>query len=95
MEDTTDTALGEKATQPVSPKVSISQKTSWATVVQEKKKGLTKYDLEIVEKDGIGTVEVPDEVFTDSSPLWEDFLIENFLDKIPHIAKVHAILNKI
>lgn len=94
MGDTTDTALGEKASQSGSPKVSISQKVSWATVAQ-RKKGLTKYDLEIVEKDGIGTVEVPDEVFTDSSPLWEDFLIGKFLDKVPHIAKVHAIVNKI
>lgn len=46
-------------------------------------------------EDGVGSVRVPDEVFKDAAPLWEDFLIGRFLDKAPHIGKVHAIVNKI
>ncbi|KAF8092913.1 hypothetical protein N665_0396s0003, partial [Sinapis alba] len=56
---------------------------------------LTKYDVEVSLEDGVGTVNVPEEVFQDASPLWEDFLIGNFLEKAPHIAKIHAIVNKI
>ena len=59
------------------------------------KKVLKKYDIEIQMMDGIGSVTVPEEVFTDASPLWEDFIIGRFLDKAPDIAKVHAIVNKI
>lgn len=61
----------------------------------QKIKVLKKYEMEIQLKDGIGSVSVPDEVFEDAAPLWEDFLIGRFLEKAPHIAKVHAIVNKI
>lgn len=59
------------------------------------KKVLKRYEVDIQMKDGIGSVSVPDEVFEDATPLWEDFLIGRFLEKAPHIAKVHAIVNKI
>ncbi|KAL0697987.1 hypothetical protein Bca4012_054109 [Brassica carinata] len=68
---------------------------SWAKVAQQNQKGLTKYDVQVTMEDGIGSVEIPDEVFKDPQPLWEDFLIGKFLDKAPHIGKVHAIVNKI
>lgn len=45
--------------------------------------------------DGPPVVEIPDDVLQEAPPLWEDFLIGNFLDKAPHIAKVHVIVNKI
>lgn len=45
--------------------------------------------------EGVGMVKVPEEVFQDSFPLWEDFLIGKFLEEAPHIAKIHAIVNKI
>lgn len=38
---------------------------------------------------------MPEEIFIDAAPLWEDFLIGFFLEKDPHIAKIHAIVNKI
>lgn len=38
---------------------------------------------------------VPDEVFEDSSPFREDFLISWFLTTAPHMAKIQAIVNKI
>lgn len=66
----------------------------WVNAVQGKKV-LTKYDMDIQMEDGVGSVRVPDEVFKDAAPLWEDFLIGRFLDKAPHIGKVHAIVNKI
>ncbi|KAF8072335.1 hypothetical protein N665_1125s0003 [Sinapis alba] len=70
------------------------QAGSWVKAVQGKKV-LTKYEMEIQMEEGIGSVNVPDEVFKDAAPLWDDFLIGRFLDKAPHIAKVHAIVNKI
>ncbi|KAL0670789.1 hypothetical protein Bca4012_033493 [Brassica carinata] len=67
---------------------------TWVNAVQGKKV-LKKYEMDIQMKDGVGSVTVPDEIFKDAAPLWEDFLIGRFLEKAPHIAKVHAIVNKI
>lgn len=67
---------------------------SWVNVAQEQR-ALKKYDVEITKSDGVDSVVVPDEVFHDPSPLWEDFLIGKFLEKAPHVGKVHAIVNKI
>lgn len=83
----------EEGSQP--PKTLVTQKGSWVRAVQGDQKGLKKYEVNISMKDGVGSVNVPDEVITDASPLWEDFLMGKFLDKAPHIAKIHAIVNKI
>lgn len=57
---------------------------------------LSKYDLNVlVAEDMSQVVEVSDDVFQESVPLWEDFRIGNFLHATPHIAKVHVIVNKI
>lgn len=40
-------------------------------------------------------MEIPDDVLTTSTPLWEDFVMGKFLDITPHVAKVHMVLNKI
>ena len=40
-------------------------------------------------------VQVPNEIFEDSVPLWEDLIIGRFPQVSPHIAKVHVIVNKI
>lgn len=47
-------------------------------------------------KDGVGSVEVLEDVFRDSSPLWEGrfFFIGRFMAGAPHIAKVHAIYSQ-
>ncbi|KAF8044973.1 hypothetical protein N665_5902s0001 [Sinapis alba] len=68
---------------------------SWVKVAQQTQKSLTKYDIKVTMEDGIGSVEIPDEVFEDPAPLWEDFLIGKFLEKAPHIGKIHSIVNKI
>lgn len=85
-------ALDTSESQPIRPAVTASQ--SWVNIVQSKK-SLTKYYLQVSMKDCIGSVKVPEEVFKDSSPLWEDFLIGNFLATSPHVAKIHVIVNKI
>ncbi|XP_056867299.1 uncharacterized protein LOC130512878 [Raphanus sativus] len=69
-------------------------KGSWVRAVQGQKV-LKKYDVEVTMKDGVGSVMVPEEITKDVPPLWEDFLIGKFLDTAPHIAKIHAIVNKI
>lgn len=67
---------------------------SWAEVAQEKKV-LKKYDIQITEKEGEKIVEIPDDVIEKGNPLWEDYLIGKFLDTAPHIARVHATVNRI
>ena len=69
-------------------------KGSWVGAVQGKKH-LQKYEVEISMEDGVGSIKVPEEITKDVVPLWNDFLIGKFLDVAPHIAKVHAIVNKV
>lgn len=68
--------------------------SSWVSVAQDKK-NLRKFDVEVIKKEGKHTVEIQDEVLSGSTPLWEDFIVGNFLDLAPHIAKVHIVVNKI
>lgn len=67
---------------------------SWVSAAKDKKV-LQKYDIDVSAKDGKHTVEIPDEVISDSTSLWEDFIVGKFLDLAPHVAKVHMVLNKI
>ncbi|KAL1200688.1 hypothetical protein V5N11_019868 [Cardamine amara subsp. amara] len=85
--------VGEEVIPTPSPVVT-NPLVLWVNVVQ-KKKSLTKYDLKVSTQDDVCSVDVPDEVFEDPAPLWEDFFIGKFLDSAPHAAKVHAIVNKI
>lgn len=66
----------------------------WVAVVADKK-SLKKFDVEVSTKDGVHTVEIPDEILENSTPLWEDFVIGKFFDLAPHVVKVHMVLNKI
>lgn len=46
--------------------------------------------------DGNQKIQIPDDIFEDSAPLWEDFLIGKFIStSAPHVAKIHVIVNKI
>lgn len=67
---------------------------SWVEAAQDKKK-LRKYEIEVLQKEGIHTVEIPDGIIDNSTQLWEDFIVGKFLDLAPHVAKVHMVLNKI
>ncbi|XP_048600008.1 uncharacterized protein LOC125575500 [Brassica napus] len=93
--------LASQGKAPVSPGVEMvfsvglgGNKGSWVGAVLGQKI-LKKYDVEVTMKDGVGSVIVPDEITKDVAPLWDDFLVGKFLDTAPHIAKVHAIVNKI
>ncbi|KAF8083331.1 hypothetical protein N665_0780s0004 [Sinapis alba] len=88
MDDTASSASQGVATTPG------GIKGSWVGAVQGQKV-LKKYDVEVTMKDGIGSVIVPEEITKDVEPLWDDFLIGKFLDNAPHVAKIHAIVNKI
>lgn len=59
--------------------------STWSSVVKAKK-SLKKHDFNILNQDGVNSVVVPDEVFKDSSPLWEDFFIGRFLSTTPNVA---------
>lgn len=72
----------------------VPAKGSWVEVAKEKRV-LKKYEIDINEKEGQKVVEIPDGVLENANHLWEDFLIGKFLDTAPHIARVHAVVNKI
>ncbi|KAJ4871645.1 hypothetical protein Rs2_46708 [Raphanus sativus] len=85
----------EVAERSVTPERDTKEvKGSWVRAVQGQKV-LKKYDIDVQMQDGIGSVMVPEEITKGVAPLWDDFLIGKFLDVAPHIAKVHAIVNKI
>lgn len=66
----------------------------WVEVAKEKKV-LKKYELDIIDQEGEKTMEIPDDIINRANHLWDDYLIGKFLDTAPHIARVHAIVNKI
>ena len=67
---------------------------SWVSVAQDKR-SLKKYEVEITPTNGKHKVVIPEDILSDSTPLWEDFVVGKFLDIAPHIAKVHMVVNKI
>ena len=72
----------------------VLQKPSYLSIVQNRPT-LSKHDFSVTMVDGSPTVQVPDEIFEDSNPLWEDLLIGRFPHTAPHVAKIHVIVNKI
>lgn len=70
------------------------KKSSW---VQVAKIGdaLFTHALAISTVNGEEVVEVPDSVIQKSVPLWDDLIEGRFLSTTPHVAKIHAIVNKI
>lgn len=72
----------------------LPKAVSWVSVVQEKKV-LRKYNLNVTDLEGQLNMVIPDEVVINVNALWEDFLIENFMDTLPHISRIHDVLKKI
>lgn len=72
----------------------VKDSKSWVSVAEDKK-SLKKYDVKVSTKDGKHTVAIQEEILTDSTPLWDDFVVGRFLDLAPHMAKVHMVVNKI
>lgn len=85
---------GEEVRSDSGKEIEGKKSESWVDIAQDKK-ALRKHQVEILEKDGLQTIEIPDEIVDNATPLWEDFVIGKFLDQSPHIAKVHMVLNKI
>lgn len=56
---------------------------------------LKEHVLSYGSEEGKKFVEVPDEVFQNIVPLWDDLIEGKFLDTAPHVAKIHAIVNRI
>ncbi|KAG7578003.1 Reverse transcriptase domain [Arabidopsis thaliana x Arabidopsis arenosa] len=88
----------EKKEQNVTTKGVISSQenthASWVAAVQNTVE-TKKVELEVEEIDGMPTARIPDSVFEDAQPLWEDFLIGKFLAKAPFVGGIHALVNKI
>ncbi|KAF8099069.1 hypothetical protein N665_0252s0008 [Sinapis alba] len=74
--------------------ISSRENKSWVSAAQDKK-SLKKYEAEVSTKGGKHMVAIPDEVLTDSTPLWDDFVVGKFMDLAPHMAKVHKVVKKI
>lgn len=84
------TSPSSEETSPV-----LHPKKSYSAVVQ-RKETLSKHKFEVNLVDGNPTAQIPDDIFVDSAPLWEDFLIGKFTSSTaPHVAKIHVIMNKI
>lgn len=72
----------------------VKESKSWVSVAEDKKR-LKKYEVRVLTKEGKHSVAIPEEILTDSTPLWDDFVVGNFMDLAPHMAKVHMVVNKI
>ncbi|KAL0689488.1 hypothetical protein Bca4012_089166 [Brassica carinata] len=46
-------------------------------------------------KGGVASVDLPEELLSDSEPLWSAYIVGHFMGDAPHIGKVHAIVNRI
>lgn len=68
-------------------------KRSWVSVASRPQQ--TKFEYEVSTLEGRNVISVPDDVFVDSPPLWDEFLVGRFASTVPHVAKVHVIVNKI
>lgn len=94
--DSGNLELGEGNTIEGKQDLASSKKANqtWVEKAQERK-SLRKYEVEVSTKEGKHRVEIPDGVISDSTPLWDDFIVGKFLDLAPHVAKVHMVVNKI
>lgn len=71
----------------------VPVKKSWVSVAS--KQSLQKFDFKVSVVEGKETIDVPEEIFVDAEPLWEEFLVGRFASSAPHEAKIHVIVNKI
>lgn len=70
------------------------KKPSWVGVAQSSST-LLAHVLTYGSEEGKDFVEVSDGVIQDAVPLWNDLVEGKFMDTAPHVAKIHAIVNKI
>lgn len=70
------------------------KKSSWVAVAQTGSV-LAEHVLTYGSEEGKSFVEVPDTVIQNTVPLWDDLVEGKFMDTAPHVAKIHAIVNRI
>lgn len=74
--------------------VKEGKKSSWVAVAQTGSV-LAKHVLTYGSEEGKSFVDVPDTVLQNTVPLWDDLVEGKFMDIAPHVAKIHAIVNRI
>lgn len=75
--------------QRVTQEEAISK--AWVDSV-ENRASQSKQVMQVEVVDGTSKVEIPDELIQNSVPLWKDFVYDIFLEKSPHVAKIHVIV---
>ncbi|WZZ41234.1 hypothetical protein YC2023_037493 [Brassica napus] len=79
-----------------SPAKSYSQVAAQSSRdLEEKFSNVVRYFLVADLKGGVASVGLPEELLSDSKPLWSAYIVGNFMGNAPHIGKVHAIVNRI
>ncbi|XP_024015967.1 uncharacterized protein LOC112089217 [Eutrema salsugineum] len=74
--------------------VELEKGKSWSAVVADKAR-LRKYDVVVENEEGVNTIHVPDDVFENAPPLWEDTIVGKFVSAAPHVGYIHMTVNKI
>lgn len=92
-----DPALPQSPKSPAkSPAKSYSQVVApGSRDLEEKFSNVVRYSPVADLQGGIATVDLPEELLSDSKPLWSAYIIGHFMGDAPHIGKVHAIVNRI
>ncbi|KAG5376133.1 hypothetical protein IGI04_040729 [Brassica rapa subsp. trilocularis] len=81
---------------PKSPAKSYSQAAmSGSRVLEEKFSNVIRYSPVADLQGGVASVDLPEELLSDSKPLWSAYIVGHFMGDAPHIGKVHAIVNRI
>ncbi|KAG2295456.1 hypothetical protein Bca52824_042125 [Brassica carinata] len=79
-----------------SPTKSYSQVAAQSSRdLEEKFSNVVRYFPVADLKGGVASVGVPEELLSDSKPLWSAYIVGHFMGNAPHIGKVHAIVNRI
>ncbi|KAF2578381.1 hypothetical protein F2Q68_00002283 [Brassica cretica] len=79
-----------------SPAKSYSQVAAQSSRdLEEKFSNVVRYFLVADLKGGVASVGLPEELLSDSKPLWSAYIVGHFMGNAPHIGKVHAIVNRI
>ena len=79
------TTMVVESTQTTSEASPEAIKPSYSSIVQNRPT-LSKHDFNVTMVNGDLIVQVPNEIFEDSVPLWEDLIIGRFPQVSPHIA---------
>ncbi|CDY39577.1 BnaCnng09460D [Brassica napus] len=81
---------------PQSPAKSYSQAVApGSRDLEERFSNVVRYSPMADLQGGVALVDLPDELLSDSKPLWSAYIVGHFMGDAPHIGKVHAIVNRI